>query len=451
MVGEKISHYVVEEELGQGGMGVVYRARDIRLNRSVALKMLLPELSSDAALRRRLANEARAASALNHPSVATIYDFEELGERAFIVYEYVRGSNLRQFLLKRSLTLAECLDICISIAQGLAAAHQAGIVHRDLKPENVMITESGGTKILDFGLAKIRRQPAACAAATAETVSVAVSTTGFVVGTVNYMSPEQLEGQTVDPRSDIFSFGILLYELVSGRHPFAGRSPLSTIGNILREEPVSPAQWCSGMPGELEHVIQKCLRKPAEERYQSTADLLADLQNVRRILASGVKAAVALPDEEFAMPRGTARALLLVIQLGYLALYVAALHFAEAIETKFPVSLLSWGAMPLVVVLALCGIAVRLYLLAAVGLDHPATGKQFRRLFPALLFLDALWAVAPLLLSHKIGPWMALGCTAALAYLPFSQRTLIQCAYHPTAARRSSGQRPASGSGTEQK
>lgn len=433
MVGQKISHYIIEEQLGQGGMGVVYRARDTRLNRSVALKMVLPELSSDSALRRRLANEARAASALNHPSVATIYDFEQVEDCSFIVYEYVAGSNLRRYVSNRSLTLAECLDICIGIAQGLAAAHQAGIVHRDLKPENVMITESGCAKILDFGLAKVERRQAALFAASSagETATASVSTTGFVVGTVNYMSPEQLEGRTVDARSDIFSFGIMLYELASGRHPFAGQSPLSAIGNILKEEPVSPVLWREEIPRELEYVIQKCLRKPLEERYQTTADLLADLQNARRMLASGTGTAVAVAEQEFVVPRKTARLLLLVIQLGYLAMYVSALYFADSIGTKIP-AFLPWGLTPFVVVLALCGIAVRLYLLSAIGLDHPATGEQFRRLFPPLLVLDAVSAAAPLLLSSKIGPWIALGCAVALAYLPFSQRTLIRCAYRPT-------------------
>jgi predicted Ser/Thr protein kinase len=447
MVGKTISHYRIEQKLGQGGMGVVYRAVDTRLNRTVALKMLLPELAADASLRRRLANEARAASALNHPVIATVHDFEQVDECLFIVYEFVEGSTLRDVMNKRRMELVEWLSVCIKIADGLASAHETGIIHRDLKPENVMLTAEGRVKILDFGLAKIHRPlESATAGAQAGTLASATAVTGAVVGTLNYMSPEQLEAQSVDHRSDVFSFGIMLYELVAGRHPFLGRSPLSTIGNILKEEPPAPSLSSAQLPPELERVIHKCLRKQRAERYQSARDLLVDLENLRRNLSGGTAAAVVPPEEEFGLPRGLARGLLLLIQIGYLCMYGAALVHAEALE-KGILSVLGALTVPLAVILAMCGIAVRLYLLAAVGLDHPAAGVRFRRLFPALLALDAVWAASPLLLFGKLG-WPALGAVAALAYLPFCQRTLIQSAYQLTAAARTpapSGARPEAG------
>jgi len=446
MVGKTISHYRIEQKLGQGGMGVVYRAVDTRLNRTVALKMLLPELAADASLRRRLANEARAASALNHPVIATVHDFEQVDGCLFIVYEFVEGSTLRDVMNKRRMELVEWLSVCIKIADGLACAHEAGIIHRDLKPENVMLTAEGRVKILDFGLAKVHRPLESAVAGTRADTAGSATATGTVVGTLNYMSPEQLEAQPVDRRSDVFSFGIMLYELVAGRHPFLGRSPLSTIGNILKEEPPAPSLSSPQLPPELERVIYKCLRKQRAERYQSTRDLLVDLENLRRNLSGGTAAAVVPPEEEFGLPRGLARGLFLLIQLGYLCIYGAALIHAESLE-KGILSVLGVVAVPLVVILAMCGIAVRLYLLAAVGLDHPAAGVRFRRLFPALLALDAVWAASPLLLFQRLH-WPVLGAVAALAYLPFCQRTLVQSAYQVTAAARTpapSGARPEAG------
>ena len=444
MVGQTISHYRIEEKLGQGAMGVVYRARDTRLGRAVTLKMLLPESVAEPTLRRRLATEARAASALNHPVIATVHDFEIAGDSVFIVYEYVEGSNLRELIRKRPLGLPEILSIFISIADGLAAAHKTGIVHRDLKPENVMITPDGRVKLLDFGVAKVPLQVAkGMTAVLGDSTGATLSTMGTrLVGTVNYMSPEQLQAEEVDHRSDVFSFGVTLYEMAAQRHPFVGKSLPSTISNILKEEPPSLARWRPQAPAELERVIRKCLRKQPGERYQSVRDLLLDLEQVRRGLTGGVPATPQVPVEaEFAMSRGLARALLLVIQLGYVGIYSAALHYADSVEQTLEGVLLmpAWLILPLVIVSAMCGIAVRLYLLSAVGLDHRATGLRFRRLFPALLALDALWAASPLLLVPKIHYGVALSCVAGLAYLPFSQRTLIQSAYQAPTSPLSTG------------
>ena len=441
MIGRTISHYTIEKKLGQGGMGVVYRARDTRLNRTVALKMVLPELAADPALRRRLAAEARAASALSHPVIATVHDFEQVGECAFIVYEYVEGTNLREVMRVRTLGLSEVLDICIKIADGMVAAHDGGIVHRDLKPENVMIGEGGRVKILDLGLAKVSL-PVAKGRLSAPGPGAAptmATPPGLLVGTVNYMSPEQLEAEEVDHCTDVFSFGVMLYELAVGHHPFVGKSPSSTIGNILKEDPTSLARWNRQLPADLDRVIRKCVRKQRRERYQSVRELLVDVENLRRDLRGPVAVETVTSDSELGLSRGMARGLLVFAQCGYLALYFAALYYLEDLERALerilllPVPLI----LPLVLIAAMCGIAVRLYLLSAIGLDHPATGMKFEKLFPFIVVLDGLWAASPLLMARSFGIGLALACVAALAYVPFSQRTLIRCAYRVRGDHRS--------------
>jgi serine/threonine protein kinase len=262
MIGQTISRYRLDEKLGEGGVGVVYRAFDLRLHRMVALKMLRPELASNVSLGKSLATEAHAASALNHPGIATLYDFETDGAFAFLVYEFIKGKTLRDIQQERSLSLDEVLSLFVSIADGVAAAHEAGIIHRDLKPENVMLNEEGRVKILDFGLAKLSESRD-----NQNTIPTALTAPGLLVGTVAYMSPEQLEGDPIDHRTDIFAIGTMLCELATGTHPFKGRSPGSTIGNILKEE---PASWTTGnLPAELERVIRKCVRKKKQERYKS--------------------------------------------------------------------------------------------------------------------------------------------------------------------------------------
>ncbi len=432
MVGNIISHYFVEEKIGRGGMGVVYRARDLHLGRTVALKMLLPEFAGDAAFRRRLEGEAKAASALNHPVIATVHDFETSEDTAFIVYEYVRGMTLRVLLGQRTLDLTEALSIAIRIADGLTAAHEAGIIHRDLKPENVMITEKGRVKILDFGLAKqpflAARESTVMGQSTKPTLT---TSPGVLVGTLGYISPKQLDNEPADERSDVFAFGVMLYETLTRHHPFAGKSAGSTIGNILKEEAPSLALHISNASLALDQVVQKCLRKSREERYQQMRDVLMDLEACRSGEGETSDVLVALADAEFALPRRRARSLFLTIQVGYLAMYLAALYYADALENPLR-NILSFSpalALPVVLITAMCGIAVRLYLLSAVGLDHPASGRQFHRLFPALVLLDGLWAAAPLLLVEKIRWGLALASTAGLAYLPFSQRTLIRSVY----------------------
>jgi predicted Ser/Thr protein kinase len=277
MIGQVVSHYRVLEKLGEGGMGVVYLAEDTRLGRKVALKALSPEFAGNPDRRKRFQQEARAAAVLTHPGIATVYELEEVGENLFIVFEYVEGDNLRAVIDRGPLELDALFKTATDIARALAAAHSHGIVHRDLKPENVIRTAEGDPKILDFGLARF--QPGAL---DADHASTRLTDPGSIVGTISYMAPEQLEGKDADFRSDIFSFGILVYELATGIRPFEGTSRASTISRILSAEPVSLLQRNPVAPPELDRIVRKCLRKRPEERYQSTRDLVVDLETLRR-------------------------------------------------------------------------------------------------------------------------------------------------------------------------
>jgi len=250
-------------------MGVVYRAEDTKLQRPVALKMLPPATAGDAERRRRMENEARAAAKLVHANIATVFEQGESEGRLYITFEYVPGRTLRHWLHEDAKQPRGELKLACSIARALAFAHQQGVVHRDIKPENVMVTPEGECKVLDFGLARSEPTLEATQSLTME---------GHIVGTIGYMSPEQLRGEGLDFRSDIFSFGVLLYELVGGTHPFQGANPASTIARILTAEPAAlPADGAAVSP-ELERIVRKCLRKERGERYQSTKDLVVDLQ-----------------------------------------------------------------------------------------------------------------------------------------------------------------------------
>ena len=268
-------------------MGEVYKARDSRLNRSVAIKVLPPDKTSDSDRKRRFVQEARAASALNHPNIITIYDIGREDGIDFVVMEYVAGKTLDRLIPRRGLKLNEVLKYSIQIADGLAKAHSAGIIHRDLKPGNVMVTDEGLVKVLDFGLAKLtERQNVAqendSAASTRE-----VTEPGIVMGTVSYMSPEQAEGKGVDARSDIFSFGSLLYEMVTGQSAFHGDSTASTLAAILNQEPKPISKLVPGIPSDLEKIISRCLRKDRERRFQHMDDLKVALQELKEESASG--------------------------------------------------------------------------------------------------------------------------------------------------------------------
>ena len=297
--------YRIDALLGAGGMGEVYRGWDTRLDRAVALKFLAREFLSDAAAVERFAREARAASALSHPNICTVYDVGETGGRPFIAMQFLEGQTLRARLGGAALERRQALEYALQVAHGLAAAHQKGIVHRDLKPENLWVTGEGQVKILDFGLAKVS-EPALSAEATAHSIA---SEPGRVMGTVGYMSPEQVRGQPLDGRTDLFSLGAILYEMLSGRRAFPGASAIDSLIAILNSEPAQLADPAVG------RVVRRCLEKEAERRYASAGDLAADLQAIlegrppageggrgarswnrrRLLLAGGVAAAAAVP------------------------------------------------------------------------------------------------------------------------------------------------------------
>jgi serine/threonine protein kinase len=282
MLGRTLGHYRVEARLGEGGMGVVYRATDTRLGRPVAIKVLHPDRMADPERRRRFIQEARAASALNHPNIITIHDIDTQDGIDFIAMEYVEGHTLDQ-LISRRLRLAETLKYTVQITDALAKAHTAGIVHRDLKPANIMVSTDGIVKILDFGLAKLTEPVDTDPAAETQT-ALAHTEEGALLGTVTYMSPEQAEGRKIDARSDIFSFGSVLYEMTTGRPAFQGGSKLSTLSAILHQEPKPLGEV--GSP-ELKRIIGRCLRKDPDRRFQHMADIRVALLDVKEESESG--------------------------------------------------------------------------------------------------------------------------------------------------------------------
>ncbi len=287
-IAQTISHYRILEKLGAGGMGVVWKARDTRLDRFVALKFLPAAKMSDPERKRRFVQEARAASALNHPNIITIYEIDQADGADFIAMEYVPGKALDQLMPRKGLRLNEALQYAIQISDALAAAHAAGIVHRDLKPGNLMVSENGCVKVLDFGLAKLIERGGVSELARTETLAEAPKTEeGTIVGTVSYMSPEQAEGKKVDARTDIFSFGAVLYEMITGRRAFAGDSILSILSAILRDEPKPAAEVILGFPRELDRIITRCLQKDPNRRYQHAGDLKIDLEQVKERIAAG--------------------------------------------------------------------------------------------------------------------------------------------------------------------
>jgi Tol biopolymer transport system component/serine/threonine protein kinase len=282
--GQGIGAYKILALLGSGGMGVVYRARDERLRRDVAIKVLSASFTNDADRLRRFEQEARATSALNHPNILTIYDIGTHGGAPFIVAELLEGEELRARLNHGALPVRIALEYAQQIATGLAAAHAKGIVHRDLKPENVFITTDGFVKILDFGLAKLRPPEAAANRDSNWPTERKATDPGTVMGTASYMSPEQARGQDVDARSDIFSLGVALYEMIVGRAPFAGVNAIDVMGAILNQEPVPMRQFAPDAPAELQRIVTKALRKDRDERYQHAKDLLLDLRDLKQEL-----------------------------------------------------------------------------------------------------------------------------------------------------------------------
>ncbi|HJQ23384.1 MAG TPA: serine/threonine-protein kinase [Blastocatellia bacterium] len=283
--GQQVGAYKILSQLGVGGMGEVYLAEDTRLNRRVAIKFLPEIIADDPQARRRFLREARAAAALDHPNICAIHEVSEEDGQPFIVMQYVTGETLAARLRRQPLGTAEALDFAIQIVDALADAHAHHIIHRDIKPENIIINARGQVKVLDFGLAKII-QPDEPTASFVDTQSF-ISAPGAVLGTVPYMSPEQARGEPLDARTDIFSFGAVLYEMISGRSPFAAPSRADTLLAIVGDNPPPLARYADDVPDELQRITAKALRKDREERYQTMRDLLIDLENLRDELALG--------------------------------------------------------------------------------------------------------------------------------------------------------------------
>ena len=289
MIGRTISHYTVLEKLGAGGMGEIYKAQDTRLNRFVAMKVLSTANAGDVERRRRFVQEAQAASALNHPNIITIHDVVSSDGLEFMVMEFVSGVTLDDLVPKHGLDAHKTIDIAVQMADALQAAHAAGIVHRDLKPGNVMVTGTGLVKVLDFGIAKLTG-PNPAMKATDETLPIDAPMTveGSILGTVCYMSPEQAQAKPVDPRSDIFSFGLVLYEMLTGQKAFSGDSAVSTLSAILRDDAKPIAQLVEGVPPELEQIVYRAMRKQPDQRWQSMQEMRAALLVLKQKADSGV-------------------------------------------------------------------------------------------------------------------------------------------------------------------
>lgn len=290
-VGQTLNQYRIEAVLGQGGMGVVYRARDLKLQRPVALKLLPADLTADPERRKRFLLEARAAARLSHPAIAQVYDVDEHEGTIFIAMELVEGKTIGELIQNRELDLLGAIDVALQVASGLAKAHAAGIVHRDIKPANVIQTPDGHVKILDFGLAKLLdpgTSTITAAGGVHDLSSLAQTQVGAIKGTPAYMSPEQVKGEDVDVRSDVFSLGVMLFEMVAGEVPFRRPSPVATMHAIAFDETPAISALRPNLPPGLQRIVTKCLRKRPEERYSDVASLIDDLRVLRRETETGL-------------------------------------------------------------------------------------------------------------------------------------------------------------------
>ena len=332
-IGKDIGPYRITSHIGKGGMGDVFLANDLRLHRRVALKLLPRELAQDNGRLRRFRREARAVSALNHPNIFTVHEVGQIESLNFIVAEFIEGETLRNRMRRQRLGVREALGIATQIASALAAAHKAGIVHRDVKPENIMLREDGIVKVVDFGLAKLTQPQSSTTSTEAPTLTNLTTDPGTMMGTVSYMSPEQARGVDVDQRTDVFSLGVLVYEMIAGERPFEGETTSDVIVSLLTKDPAPIASHNAEVPVELERIVWKCLEKNCDTRYQSAQQLLGDLEHLMRGLDEGTAAGLAQTSQQRQETFITRRLLVLLIFATTIiaaAIYLLALSGANA-------------------------------------------------------------------------------------------------------------------------
>jgi serine/threonine protein kinase len=414
------NRYEILQELGRGGMGIVFKAMDRETSELVALKVLRPEVLEDKLMMERFKNELRIARKITHKNVCRIYEFTHIQQGPCIAMEYVEGETIRSLLNRIGVfSLRSALDITRQICSGLREAHAQGVAHRDLKPENLMMDRYGQIKIMDFGIARIFSGHSA-------------TTFAGIVGTPAYMAPEQVENRTVDQRADIYSCGLIVYEMVTGREVFKADTPLAVAYKQVHEAAPPPRSVDPAIPEKVETLILQCIEKEPERRFQTVVELekaLAELGYERPTNPDLSKPiAAASHHTTFIMARKKARLLMMAIQIMYLSIYSAALYHIESVgailEKNFEV--VATTAVPDVIVLAMWGIATRVYLMSALTFDHPDLPKKFRWLFPILWLLDSIWAASPLLLLEQMKLGLTLVSVALLAYIPFSQKTLME-------------------------
>src|ERR1700758_1394352 len=338
--GTKLGPYEIQSPLGAGGMGEVYRARDTRLGRDVAIKVLPGALANDADRLRRCEQEARTIAALSHPNILGIHDIGTHDGAPFLVSELLEGQTLREKLESGPLPVRRAIEYALGIAQGLAAAHEKGIVHRDLKPENVFVTKDGRIKILDFGLAKLAQKPGAEVSATdGVTLTSSHTAAGVVMGTASYMAPEQVRGHAVDARTDIFSFGAILYEMLSGKRAFRRDTVPETMTAVLKEDPPDLADSTPGISPALDRIVRRCLEKNPEQRFQSAKDLSFALASLSGADSSAAGVVAAGPRDRSALWKAVAIALAVVAMCGAVAWFFAARPPSKArMQFAIPIS-----------------------------------------------------------------------------------------------------------------
>src|SRR5881296_2557611 len=338
LVGKVVGHYRIESLIGVGGMGEVYLARDERLGRKAALKLLPDSLTIDETQLSRFKNEARSASALNHPNILTVYEIGAEGDRLFIATEFIEGITLRASIACGRMNPNAAVEIAVQVASALAAAHDAGVVHRDIKPENIMLRPDGYVKVLDFGIAKLTEQRRASDNHRVEPTTLLQTRPGLVLGTAHYMSPEQARGQKVDVRTDIWSLGVVLYEMVEGSPPFRGETPSDCIASILTTEPAPLSGVLPDVPLKLESILHKALRKNSDERYQTIKEMLADLRILKGELEadSSLSQTKARAESIVSKIKRHKRGVLLTVAVALLAAAAVAYSFFFVIPAPLP-------------------------------------------------------------------------------------------------------------------